>query len=62
MKQVVSASAPRVLYVMDCPRGNTDYVIILSTLLSECHEELAFLEKVLPEVTEYVCVNCCTHS
>jgi len=62
MKQVVSASAPRVLYVMDCPRGNTDYVIILSTLLSECHEELAFPEKVLPEVTEYVCVNCCTHS
>ena len=25
MKQVASASAPRVLYVMDCPRGNADY-------------------------------------
>ena len=30
--QVASASAPRVLYVMDCPRGNADYAIMLSTV------------------------------
>jgi hypothetical protein len=52
--QVASASAPRVLYVMDCPRGNADYAIMLSTLLSECREELAFPEGVLPEAAEYV--------
>jgi hypothetical protein len=52
--QVASASAPRVLYVMDCPRGNADYAIMLSTLLSECREELAFSEGVLPEAAEYV--------
>ena len=28
MKQVASTSAPRVLYVKDCPRGNADYAII----------------------------------
>ena len=54
MKQAASASAPRVLFVMDCPRGNADYAIMLSTLLNECHEELAFLEGVLPEAAEYV--------
>ena len=52
--QVGSASAPRVLYVMDCPRGNADYAIMLSTLLSDCREELAFPEGVLPEAAEYV--------
>ena len=52
--QVASASAPRVLYVMDCPWGNADYAITLSTLLSECREELAFPEGVLPEAAEYV--------
>ena len=52
--QVASVTASRVLYVMDCPRGNADYAIMLSTLLSECREELAFSDGVLLEATEYV--------
>ena len=52
--QISGASGPRVTYDMDCPRGNVDYGVMLSTLLGECVEKLALPTTVWQEAREYV--------